>query len=577
MQVYFAQSATSGVHIGKAFLVPIETKRVSSPKPIESADLEVGWSSFTNALEKVQEDIAGRLALITSDKSSSVQKAILDAYMLMINDSVFIKEVRAQYEKTLLSIDWVLDERVNSYAERLKSSGNEYLRERAQDLLDVFSLVADEMQGVKHFDTKSVAPGSVVIAQYLCVNDTIALAKQKVGAFVIRDGGIYSHVMILARTYNIPTLVGIDTLEIASKIKNGDTVIVNCPQQQFIIDAESATIKEYKRLEEAHKTQEAIYQAFSDKDAKTSDGVPFTILANIGSIEEAKSAFKAGADGIGLFRTEFLYMNQALGGSLTGHVFSENAQFEVYKEVLKIAKGKVVTIRTFDAGGDKIIGGVGLKGGEKNPLMGLRAIRLSLSHPKVFRTQVRSMLRASVYGKLQILLPLITSEDQVLQSLAIIESVKEELTRDEIAFDKSVKLGIMIETAAAAIISDRLSKLVDFFSLGTNDLIQYTLGIDRENPNVSALYDEYNTAVLRLIKLTVKNATAAKIGICVCGEMAGQEESLLVLGGLGVRTLSMSAPLMAKAKSALAATTIKKMEALARKKLNPPTKPKKTV
>lgn len=569
MQVYFAQSATSGIQIGKAFIVPIETKRISSPKPITSTELEKGWTRFTDALDAVQEDIANRLSLLSADKGASVQKAILDAYLLMINDSVFIKEVRAEYEKSLLAIDWVLEERVRAYADRLKSSGNEYLRERSQDLLDVFSLVADTMQGIKHFDTNIVESSAIVIAQNLSVNDTIALAKRKIGAFVIRDGGVYSHVMILARTYNIPTLVGVDTTQVSQKIKTGDTVIVDCSKQQFIIEADDLAIKEYKRQEQAHKTQEAAYQSFVNKAAQSADGEPFTILANIGSIEEAKSAFKAGADGIGLFRTEFLYMNQALCGSITGHVFSENDQFEVYKDALKIARGKVVTIRTFDAGGDKIIGGVGLKAGEKNPLMGLRAVRLSLAYPKVFRTQVRSLLRASVYGKLQILLPLITSEDQVLQCRAIIESVKDDLTKEGIPFSKEVKLGVMIETAAAAIISDRLALLVDFFSLGTNDLIQYTLGIDRENPDVSALYDEYNVAVLRLIQMTIKNATKAGIGLCVCGEMAGQEESLLVLAGMGVRTLSMSPSLIPKAKSTLSVTTVKKMQSIARKKLNP--------
>lgn len=567
MNVYFAQAATSGIAVSKCFLVESTIKRVVSALPIEKSDIETGWLRLNNALTATKNDINEKLLSLKDDKNTKVHKQVLESYLLMLEDNFFLSEMRSEYEKTLISIDFVLDQKVKAYAKKLGSAGNDYLAARAQDLIDVFSLVADFMQGIKRFDAQKVPAGSIVIAQNLTVNDVVFLVK-KVSAFVIRDGGVYSHVMILARNYGVPTLVGLDTNKIFENCKTGDTVIVDADKKQILLDTDAETQNKYIKLRDEKIQNELALATYKDKPACSKDGTPFEILANIGSTEDAKRAMELGAQGIGLFRTEFLFMGQRSSPGTTAHSFSEEDQFQIYKSVLEIAAGKTVTIRTLDAGGDKVINTTGVTNTtEKNPLMGLRAVRLSLMYPNVFRTQLRALLRASVYGNLRIMIPLITSVEQVKQCRAIIENVKEELKNNGVAFNDNTPIGIMVETAAAAITSDKLSNICDFFSLGTNDLIQYTLGIDRENPFVSNLYNEHDLSVLRMIDLTVKAAQKKGIPLCVCGEMAGQEDCIKILGGLGIRTLSMSSTLMARAKATLESVTITQMTRYARKLL----------
>ena len=282
-----------------------------------------------------------------------------------------------------------------------------------------------------------------------------------------------------------------------------------------------------------------------------------------------------GADGIGLFRTEFLFMSEANTNMGSAHAkaaaFSEESQFNAYRRVLEMMRGRPVTIRTLDAGGDKIISSLDISHSvseEKNPLMGLRAIRLTLANPQIMRTQFRALYRASIYGNLKIMLPLITSVEQVEETLAIAEKVREELKAENIPFNKDVPIGIMVETAAAAMISDCLAKISDFFSIGTNDLTQYTIGVDRENSLVAPLYDEFHLAVLRLIHKTIKAADTAGIPISVCGEMASRAESVMVLAGMGVRTLSMSPKLITSVKKILSKISVQELQAISSKRLN---------
>ena len=306
------------------------------------------------------------------------------------------------------------------------------------------------------------------------------------------------------------------------------------------------------------------------KPSVTKDGTEFKLMANIGTPEEAELAKAEGADGIGLFRTEFLYMAQN-GASMNAAArsFSEETQFEAYKHVLEVMGDKPVTIRTLDAGGDKLINSVDIPVvDEKNPLMGLRAVRLSLQCPNIFKTQLRALYRAGLYGNLKIMFPLITSVEQVKQLLELVKQVKAELDYEKIPYKPDIPVGIMVETAAAAIISDCLTSVSDFFSLGTNDLTQYTLAVDRENQHVSALYNEFSLAVLRLIQMTINSAAEAGIPVSVCGEMAGRQDSVMVLAGMGIRTLSMSPKLISSTKELLSRFTIQELEAISSKHLN---------
>ena len=571
MEVFLGISAVDGTGIGSAFIIPETIKRVIPQNQITKDEISEGWTRFKNAISSVKQEILLQLAnLSTENKADSVQKEILDTYLLMLDDPVFLQEVQTEYEEKLFNIEYTINTKAEEYASRLRNIGNEYLAERAQDITDVFGKVLNKMLGIIPFDINQVPDGSVIIATSLSPTDTIILSKKKIVGLALTEGGVSSHVVILAKNYGIPTIVGLNSASLKKKITNGEKIIIDGKNGELLADPEPEIMQEYiVKIREAEKHREYL-KYYLNKPAKTKDGVTFKLYANIGSPEEAEIAISEGADGIGLFRTEFLYMSQAdNAGTVTARSFSEDEQFEAYKHVLQTMENKPVTIRTLDAGGDKLINSVDLpKFEEKNPLMGLRAIRLSLSFPQIFKTQLRALYRASVFGNLKIMLPLITSTEQVKECLSIIEEVKNELSAEDIPFNKDVPVGIMIETAAAAITSDCLSKVSDFFSIGTNDLTQYTIGVDRENSKVSSLYDEFNLAVLRLIEMTISNAKKAGIKLSVCGEMAGRQESILVLGGLGVRHLSMSPKVISEVKELLSRFTIKELESISSKRLN---------
>ncbi|MGN0736589.1 phosphoenolpyruvate--protein phosphotransferase [Treponema porcinum] len=570
MEVFLGVSAADGAGIGSAFLIPDQIKRAIPQTKISKEDIEEGWERFTSAKTAVAEDITEKLSKLPVDKSTAIQREIFEAYILMLNDPVFLREVRTEYETTLFNIEYTLNFKSEEYAARLRNAGNDYLAERAQDITDIFGRVLDEMLGIHTFDINEVPDGSVIIATSLSPTETIILSKRKIAGLALTEGGISSHVVILARNYGIPTVVGLHGTSLRKKVQNGQMVIVDAECAELLADPDEETIAQYRKTIEIRRKEQEFLTEYLDKPALTKDGERFTLYANIGSPEEAETALKAGADGIGLFRTEFLYMAKAdTSHHAAARSFNEDEQFEAYKHVLTVMKDKPVTIRTLDAGGDKLINSVDIPSfNEKNPLMGMRAIRLSLAYPQVLKTQLRALYRASVYGKLRIMLPLITSAEQVEQSLVIVDEVKKELTAENIPFDDKVPVGIMIETAAAALTSDCLAKISDFFSLGTNDLTQYTLGVDRENSNVSGLYDEFNLAVLRLIAITITNAKKYGINLSVCGEMAGRHDSILVLGGLGIRSLSMSPNLISRTKHLLSQFTVAELQAISSKRLN---------
>lgn len=570
MEVFLGVSAADGAGIGSAFLIPDQIKRAIPQTKISKEDIEEGWERFTSAKTAVAEDITEKLSKLPVDKSTAIQREIFEAYILMLNDPVFLREVRTEYETTLFNIEYTLNFKSEEYAARLRNAGNDYLAERAQDITDIFGRVLDEMLGIHTFDINEVPDGSVIIATSLSPTETIILSKRKIAGLALTEGGISSHVVILARNYGIPTVVGLHGTSLRKKVQNGQMVIVDAECAELLADPDEETIAQYRKTIEIHRKEQEFLTEYLDKPALTKDGERFTLYANIGSPEEAETALKAGADGIGLFRTEFLYMAKAdTSHHAAARSFNEDEQFEAYKHVLTVMKDKPVTIRTLDAGGDKLINSVDIPSfNEKNPLMGMRAIRLSLAYPQVLKTQLRALYRASVYGKLRIMLPLITSAEQVEQSLVIVDEVKKELAAENIPFDDKVPVGIMIETAAAALTSDCLAKISDFFSLGTNDLTQYTLGVDRENSNVSGLYDEFNLAVLRLIAITITNAKKYGINLSVCGEMAGRHDSILVLGGLGIRSLSMSPNLISRTKHLLSQFTVAELQAISSKRLN---------
>lgn len=561
METYKGLSASEGIGIGEVFLVPAPAHRIIPQYAIKDAEIDDEWLRLESALERV------RLRLEEQTKTADSQyAAILETYIVMLLDMEFLAQVKAQLTKSLQNIESVLHQKASEMADILRGAGDDYLAERARDITDVFSQVVDELLGYKPFDYDLVPEDKVVVANSVSPADAVALFKKRLKGLVACEGGVSSHLAILARNHRLPAVLGIKG--VTSKLESGQMVVVDGTRGLVIAAPDGKVLKKYRRLEEEKQEEARSLAKLKDKAATTADGVPLSLLANIGSPEEARLALDEGAEGIGLFRTEFLFMGavqDARKANASGiHSVSESAQLAAYQQVLETMGTRPVVIRTLDSGGDKLIKEAGIHTEpEQNPLLGNRAIRLTLAHKSMFKRQLRALYRASVYGNLKIMLPMVTHLSQVEETLELIQKVREELTAEKLAFKPDVPVGIMVETAAAAVSADIFSRHSDFFSIGTNDLTQYVLGLDRENPSVADLYDDRNVAVLRLIKHTVDCADKAGIPVSVCGEMAGSPERALLLAGLGVRTLSMAPVRIGAVKKALSSHTISELEEMA--------------
>lgn len=568
MNIILGISASSGISTGKAFVIPEQVERIVPQFPVSSSEIEKEWERFSKAKSKITDKILKQLEGLSPDsKQDKIQKELLETYLLMLDDPVFLQEVRQNLEENPFNIEYILDVKTEEYADRLRNSGNEYLTERAQDICDIFGSVLNELLNIHVFNIEQVPDGAVIVARDLSPSDAIIFTKRKIAGLALAEGGTSSHVAILARNYGIPAVFALEN--ITKEVLQGSKLIVDGTAGEVIVSPDIQTLSDYTaKIEKELKHKEKILK-FKDIPAQTKDGTRFTLLANIGTPEEAKLALDQGADGIGLFRTEFLFMQETTTATLRNHVMTEDEQFDAYRTVLETMKDKPVTIRTLDAGGDKIISSLELPTSqEKNPLMGLRAIRLTLNFPKLFKTQLRALYRASVYGNLKIMLPLITTTEQVVKAKELISEVQAELENEGIPFNKDVPVGIMVETAAAGITADCFAKISDFFSIGTNDLTQYTLGVDRENLLVSPLYNEFHLAVLRLIQHTIEAAESEKIPVSVCGEMAGKTDSVLILAGMGIRTLSMGINNIPYIKELLSSISIAELQSISSKSLN---------
>lgn len=557
MNLFLGLCASSGLCIGQAFVIPDTQERVIPQEKITESQKNFQWTNLQDAVGVVLKTVETDLAFAKNTNNKKQQK-ILEVYSLMLQDSVFFEQLRQEFWAGDNNIILTLFNRMQEDADNLQKSGNEYLAERACDITDVFGKVLDTMLGIKHFDISTVTQGSIVVATKLSASDVLTLTKKDIKGLCLTQGGVTSHIAILARSYSIPAVF--DLKKVVQHIKTGQTLIIDADKDLVIVDPDEQNLLEYNTKIAQNQKQSIELKAYTNKKATTKDGLPFEIFANIGSVEEAQKAFDMGADGIGLFRTEFLFMSRQQGQS--PHIFSEEKQFQIYKKVLQIMKDKPVTIRTLDSGADKIITQEDFEGVsiEANPLLGLRAIRLSLAHPSQLKAQLRSLYRASIYGNLRIMLPLVTSCSQVIKVQEMIAQIKKELQQDNVPFCPDIPLGVMIETPASAVTADLFAQCSDFFSIGTNDLTQYTLGVDRENASVAYMYDEHNPAVLRLIEHINKTAQKQNLPLCVCGEMAGNETSCLVLAGLGIRHFSMNASQMPKIKKALSQYTLQELK-----------------
>ena len=556
MDLFFGAAVSPGIGRGNAFVIPDQAQRIVPQNQIAAEQVEAEWERYQNARDSVAAQIKTQLEQIQTNKE------IFETYALMLDDPVFNQELGDYLREQLFNVEFILSAKMDEYAQRLRDSGNEYLAERGQDITDIYGRVLNELLNIHPFDMEKVPEGVVLIAQSLNASDAMVISKKRLAGLALVEGGASSHVAILARNYGVPAVFSLP--KAIKKIRNSERIILDGDSAELIVDPDAGTVLDYQKKVEEEAERKKRLLAFRSKPAQTKDGERFHLYANIGTVEEAKLAIEEGAEGIGLFRTEFLFMNEMNSGSEAGaRSVGEQAQFEAYKEVLQTMGDRPVTIRTLDAGGDKLLKMIDAPVDmEKNPLMGLRAIRMSLQYPQMFKTQLRALYRASVYGNLRIMFPLITSQEQVEQARAIASQVCDELEEEGVKIKRDVPIGIMVETAAAGIIADCLATVADFFSIGTNDLVQYTLGVDRENTNVADSYDEFHLAVLRLMQNTIEAAQRQGIPVSVCGEMASRVDSAMLLAGMGIRTLSMGSSQICVVKEKLSTITVKELEAI---------------
>ncbi len=457
---------------------------------------------------------------------------IFEIHMMLLEDEDYNESIRSIIESQSVNAEYAVAETSDHFKEMFSSMDDPYMQARAADVADISERLLQNL-GVSS-DNKTELPEKVIIcADDLAPSETVLLDKERVIAFVTAYGSSNSHTAILARSMNIPAVIGVGE-EYLREIHDGERAVVDGFTGELITDPDVETLRRMQEKQRRDKGNQKLLQGLRGKENITLDGRRISIYANIGSTEQVEAVLFNDADGIGLFRSEFLYLESR-------DYPTEEQQFQVYKKVLERMAGKKVIIRTMDIGADKQAAYLGLDA-EENPALGMRAVRICLTRPEIFRTQLRALYRASVYGELGIMFPLITSTKELSQCLAHCESVCEELRQEGTGYSRNVELGVMIETPAAALISDLLAPMVDFFSVGTNDLTQYTLACDRQNPALEPFCDPYHEAVLRLIAMSARNAHRHGAWIGICGELAADTELTERFLRMGIDELSVSPP-----------------------------------
>lgn len=530
-------AASKGYAIGKVSLkgnseIGIVEKKIGNIDS-EYKRLDDALAVSKNQLEKIKEKAEKEVG---ADKA-----AVFESHMMFLVDPEFIGGIKNEIKEKSINAEAALKDVTDMYLAMFDTMEDEYMKERAADVRDIYGRILSNLTGKSTGDLEISESNTIVVAHDLTPSDTAVLDKSKVAAFITDIGGRTSHSAIMARTLEIPAVVG--TNNITENVKNGDTLIVDGIEGLVIINPDEKTLKEYEIKKETFEKNQQELKKLKEVKISTKDGKHIEVCGNIGNSNDVENVLANGGDGVGLFRTEFLYMDRDA-------LPTEDEQYNSYKTVLEKMGDKPVIIRTLDIGGDKKLSYLPLPH-EDNPFLGCRAIRLCLSRTDIFKTQLRALLRASVCGNLKIMFPMIASLSEFLKAKDLLKECMKELKSENVPFNENIETGIMVEIPAAAIMADELAKHVDFFSIGTNDLTQYTLAADRMNERVSYLYDWNHPAVLRLIKMTIEAAHKEGKTCGMCGEMAGSEESIPTLLEYGLDEFSMSSSSILSAKSIL--------------------------
>lgn len=531
---YQGIKASSGIAIGNIYLFNREKVDIDQSN-IEKELIE-------KEISKVNEAINSYVNQLSDTKGANqAQINIANAHKELLQDPYFSDTIESKITNELKNAELALNETINEMVEIMSQIDDEYLKERASDYKDIGYQLMYKLKGITPKDLSNIEKNTIIISKELTPSDTSNMNKENVAGFATDLGGKTSHTSIIAQTLDIPALVGMK--DISTKVEDGKLAIIDGNEGFIIVDPSEEELEIYRSKIKKEEEIRQRLKLIKDKRATTKDGRSVEVSANIGNLEDLKIAIENGCDGVGLFRTEFLYMENT-------HFPTEDEQFEVYKQATEMLGEKPLIIRTLDIGGDKGLDYFEFPV-EENPFLGYRAIRLCLDREDIFTTQLKALVRASAYGNLKIMIPMIINISEFKRTLELVDQIKSQFDKDGISYNKDLEIGIMVETPASVFMADKLIKYVDFFSIGTNDLSQYTLACDRGNENISYLYSNYNPAVLRAIKHVIDESHKANKWTGMCGQFASDTEATKLLLGLGLDEFSAASSKIAEIKDTI--------------------------
>lgn len=548
-------SASAGIGIGKAAIVE-EAELVIKRESVADSAAEV--ERFKGALNQSMKDtevLAADLATRVGEKEAE----ILNGHIMLLSDPMLTGEIETTIAGESVCSEFAIETVCNTYADMFASMDDELMQQRATDMRDIKTRMQKVLMGVESVDIASLPEGTVIIARDLTPSMTAGINPKHVTGIVTELGGKTSHSAILARALEIPAVVAVNG--IVEQVKNGDDVVLDGSEGIVYINPDEAVKADFSARKDKFLKEKKELEKYIGMESVTKDGVSVELVANIGSPDDVDKVLEYDGEGVGLFRTEFLFMDRTA-------MPTEEEQFEAYKKVAAAMNGKPVIIRTLDIGGDKEIPYMGLQKDE-NPFLGYRAIRFCLDRKEdVYKPQLRALLRASAFGNIKIMIPLVTCIEEYREAKALIEELKAEMDRKGVAYNKNIQVGVMVETAAASLIADIFAKEVDFFSIGTNDLTQYTMSVDRGNDKVSYLYSTFNPAVLRSIKRIIECGRAEGIMVGMCGEAASDPMMIPLLLAFGLNEFSMSASAILNARKLITNYSVEELKAVADKAMS---------
>lgn len=547
--------ASPGIAIGKAYVL--------RRQEIEVHQNRIGTNEVVKEVQRLEKAVTmskKQLAMIKDqvvEKLGQSEAQVFQAHLLLLEDPEFIGQIRNLIRQEKIDVAYATEKMMNQFIAIFEGMDNDYFKERAADVRDVGSRLIQNILGMQFQDLGDLDEDVIIIAYDLTPSDTAQMNKDKILGFATDIGGRTSHTAIMARSLEIPAVLGLD--DITSQVQEGDVIILDGLKGEVFINPPQELLAKYQNKKKEYENHRKELEQLKELPAQTLDGHRVEMLGNIGTPKDVKGVIQNGGEGVGLYRTEFLYMDRDT-------MPTEEEQFKAYKEVLESMKGKPTIIRTLDIGGDKKLSYIDTPN-EANPFLGWRAIRICLENKDMFKTQLRAILRASVYGQGLIMFPMISGVQEVREAKAVLGEAKRELEKENIAYDKEIKVGIMVEIPSAALTADIIAKEVDFFSIGTNDLCQYTIAVDRMNEKISSLYQPLHPAILHLVKNVIDASHKEGIFTGMCGEMAGDPMATLILVGLGLDEFSMSALSISQIKKIIRSFSFEQAKEIAEKAL----------